>query len=103
MYKRQIPDGAYGIFETSQVVRFDELDFNMHLNNVRYVPRALEALPENFRAGHKLLSYRIKFLREAKFGDTIVSRAVPAGNECLHVLAKSSDGAELCRMKSVWA
>lgn len=101
--KPEIPDGADGIFETSQVVRFDELDFNMHLNNVRYVPRALEALPEKFRTERKLLSYRIKFLREAKFGDTIVSRAVPAGNECLHVLAKSSDGAELCRMKSVWA
>ena len=89
-------------FETAQAVRFDDLDFNLHLNNVKYVPRALESMPAGYRLSHKLISYRIKFLHEAFFNDTVVSTVSISGLECLHTLARKSDGVQLCLMKSLW-
>lgn len=89
-------------YETSQIVRFDDVDFNRHLNNVKYVPRALEALPLEYRLSHRLVSYRIKFLKETLYNDTVVSTAAKAGDECRHILRRQSDGTPLAEMLSVW-
>lgn len=89
-------------FTTSQVVRYDDLDFNMHLNNVKYVPRALESIPLEFRNSHSLKMYRIKFMRETFFNNTVSSEAFRHGNRIFHRLARVEDGVELCRMESLW-
>ena len=47
-----------GMSQTIQTVRFDDLDFNHHLNNVRYIPRGLEAIPIDYRLSHRLVSCR---------------------------------------------
>ena len=88
--------------KTSQVVRYDDLDFNMHLNNVKYVPRALESIPQEFRNSHTLKEYRIKFMRETFFNNTVSSEAFRDGNRIFHRLARVEDGVELCRMESLW-
>ena len=88
--------------ETSQVVRFDDLDFNRHLNSVKYVPRALEAVPIEYRLAHPLKSYRIKYERETFFNDHVKSSAVRAGNEIYHALTRPSDGARLCSVRTLW-
>lgn len=61
--------------KVSRKVRFDDIDFNSHLTNVKYLPRAVEALPDDFLISRKLAGYSIKFKREAKMGDTVVSIA----------------------------
>lgn len=96
-------DPFYGEYsETSQVVRYDDLDFNMHLNNVKYVPRALESIPQEFRNNHSLKMYRIKFMRETFFNNTVISEAYRNGNAIFHRLTRKEDGEELCRMESMW-
>ncbi len=91
-----------GVSQTTQFVRFDDLDFNMHLNNVKYIPRALESVPFEYRLGHKLAKYRIRYEREARMGDEITSRCTRRGNCFTHLLIRESDGAELGVMESVW-
>ncbi len=88
--------------ETAQAVRFDDLDFNMHLNNVKYIPRALEALDLNFRISHSLLGYRIKYEKEARFGDRIESFASGKNGVFRHLLRNEKDGSKLCEMESYW-
>ena len=85
-----------------QTVRFDELDFNMHLNNVRYIPRALEAIDKDYRICHMLKSYRIRFEHEAFYGDEIESILTRRGDAFTHLLRRRRDGAVLCAMETLW-
>jgi len=98
--KIRIPAGEKT--QTTQVVRFDDLDFNMHLNNVKYVPRALESIPLEYRHRHKLLSYQIKFMHETFFNNTVLSEAYRDGDQFFHRLSRVEDGVELCEMESDW-
>lgn len=91
-----------GMNSITQVVRFDDLDFNMHLNNVRYIPRGLEAIDVNYRLCHRLKSYRIKYEKEAKFGDEIESIVTRRGDDFSHLLRRSCDGEQICQMYSHW-
>ncbi len=92
----------FGMTQTTQTVRYDDLDFNMHLNNVRYIPRALEAVPIEYRLSHSLMGYRIKFEREAKFGDEITSICTKRGNSFTHRLYNAKSGISLCGMQTDW-
>lgn len=92
-----------GMSQTVQVVRFDDLDFNGHLNNVRYIPRALEAIPIEYRLSHVLSECRLKYEREAKFGDEILSVCTRRNNSFTHELVRQSDSVRLCSMFSSWS
>ncbi len=45
--------------KVSRKVRFDDIDFNSHLTNVKYLPRAVETLPDDFLISRKLAGYSI--------------------------------------------
>ena len=89
-----------GMSQTIQTVRFDDLDFNHHLNNVRYIPRGLEAIPIDYRLTHRLVSCRLKYEREAKFNDEILSVCTRRGDSFTHELIRVSDNVRLCQMMS---
>jgi acyl-ACP thioesterase len=86
------------------VLRSD-LDFNGHVNNTVYAGWALEAVPEELTATHRLGSIEIGFRAEAFHGDTIVSRWAPSaeGPHCLlHRIDRETDGRELARLRTRW-
>jgi medium-chain acyl-[acyl-carrier-protein] hydrolase len=60
--------------EFSRTVHSYDIDFNGHLNNVRYIGGALEAVPAEYRKRHNLQSVHIKYIREALEGDHITCR-----------------------------
>lgn len=102
-----IPSDAQNSPQTSagstvQKVRFDDLDFNLHLNNVRYIPRALESVDIAYRHTHRLASYEVKYERETKFGDSVASSCLQTADTFYHTLARESDNAVLCRVKTSW-
>ena len=82
-------------------VRFDDIDFNSHLTNAKYLPRAIESLPDGFIASHSLCGYSIKFKREAKLGDSITSRTVHSDTCARHELSRS--GEQIATIDSLWA
>lgn len=91
------------IGETLQEVRVPDLDFNLHLNNVRYLPRMFESMPAEITASGALKSFQIKFAREALLGDKILSESFKSGNFYTHRLTRVSDEKIIATMKSAWS
>ena len=91
------------VAEVRQKVRLPDLDFNRHLNNVRFLPRAIESIPEEVRGQKILRKSLVKFVKEARLGDEIISETfASAENEYLHKLTRAQDGAALCLAKTLW-
>jgi len=61
----------------SQRVHNYDIDFNGHLNSVRYMAGALEAIPVEFRTNHGITSLHIKYNREAVTGDHLTCSCHP--------------------------
>lgn len=71
-------------------VRRSDLDINQHVNNVKYIDWALEALPANKRVN----GLDIEFLSECKEGDEVTSEYTVAkdSDSFLHRIVRTSDG-----------
>jgi acyl-CoA thioesterase FadM len=89
-------------YSFEQVVLGDDTDFNHHLNNLRYLVLAFEALPLAFRRSHELASLDVRFLSEAFYGDRLRSTAVRSEGCVFHLLSRGEDKVEICRMRSEW-
>lgn len=82
--------------------RRSDIDVNGHVNNVRYMAWALDALPE--AVGGRPLSLDISFRAESGAGQVIVSHAAFSDDgTCLHSLVREDDGGEVARLKTVWS
>jgi len=61
--------------------RSSDIDFNGHVNNLRYVAGALETIPPEIRRGLYLESLYVKFTAEALLDDPVSSLCVMASKE----------------------
>jgi acyl-ACP thioesterase len=95
-----VPEGETCSVE--QVVLQDDVDFNHHVNNLRYLVLAFEALPPGFRRQNALKSLEVRFLGEAFLGNTLQSVAVRQGTSVWHRLVRKEDQIDVCLMKSSW-
>lgn len=72
-------------------VRRSDLDVNRHVNNVKYIEWALEALPDN----HGVTEIDIEFRAECTLGESVNSEyIIPHGKDAdmnFHQITKSSD------------
>jgi len=90
--------------ETRQFsVRRADLDLNEHVNNVRFVEWALEAVPGALRAGRHCARLDVQFRAEALYGDTVESTCAVAGEAASHRVAHAEDGRTLALARSEWA
>lgn len=55
-------------------VRSSDIDINEHVNNVRYLEWALEAIPKEIICKHRLLNLKIVFKKETVYGQKINSQ-----------------------------
>lgn len=91
------------IGQTLQVVRVADLDFNMHLNNVRYLPRMFESMPSEITSSRRLAEYQIRYLQEAHLDEKILSETFEdKDGTYYHRLTRASDNELVSVMKSVW-
>lgn len=109
---RRALDGFGGVFDicgkisadpfpaVCRKVRADDIDFNSHLTNAKYLPRAVEALPDEFLASRRLAGYAVKFRREARLGESVDSVARASGNCALHGL--SVGGLPAASVATIW-
>jgi len=56
---------------SSHVVQFSDIDYNMHVNNAKYMEWAIDAVGGELVLNHDLASYEITFNHEARPGDTV--------------------------------
>lgn len=52
-------------------VRYSDIDTNRHVNNVRYISWALEALPEEILTNYTLKQLKINYEKETSYGEVI--------------------------------
>lgn len=86
----------------NHTVRSYDVDFNNHLNNVRYIAGALETIPVEERTLKRLKSIRIKYINEAYYNQKLVSKCVKHNGSYLHCLKVDGQEEKLCKMISEW-
>lgn len=84
-------------------IRFDDIDFNNHVNNAVYPLWASEALPESFRDEHYPHEIKISFKKEALLGENVHVETEIENKSSLHKITSLSDNRELARVKIHWA
>ena len=69
--KVSLPRGEELQLIGTHVVRWSDVDYNQHANNVKYTVWAMDALPEELVCGKMLRELTINFNKEARPGETV--------------------------------
>lgn len=85
------------------IVRWHDLDYNDHLNNMYYLQWMLEALPDELLSHGRLRAFDIQYRAEAQWKDHARTEVqhLPNGR-MLHRLVRSDDGKDLALALSEW-
>ena len=86
-------------------VKINDLDINLHTNNVNYIKWVTDTYGLNFILNHRACSAEINYLAEAIFGDEIAIRTSSDeadGRYFNHSVIRKSDKKEICRVRIEW-
>jgi len=86
-------------------VRHGDLDFNRHVNNVRYIKWVMGNLPPDILDNAVLTDLEVNYIAEAFSGDRVLARCLKLkekGLSFLHVILREGNGQELLRAKTAW-
>ena len=86
---------------TEHRVVYSDIDFNRHVNTMRYIEMMLDVLPIERFAEERPLRLDINFLKEARYGQTLSVALEERGSQTL-VEIRSDAGAALCRGAFEW-
>ena len=81
-------------------VRYDDIDVNMHVNNMNYIVWAFEALPKEFRDCYKLKTLDMVYKKEIKYGNTVLSEAQIDDNIVKISVKNKINNEELCAIQA---
>ncbi|CAM8945357.1 unnamed protein product [Rhodiola kirilowii] len=94
--------------------KWTDLDFNLHVNNVKYMDWILESTPETLLQSHSISSMTLDYRRECGADNTLDSLTavyattdtnnstfMSAAVNCHHLL-QLEDGAEVLRGRTMW-
>lgn len=87
---------------TSSIIRWRNLDWNGHVNNVVLIEEMLDSLPANFLYTHRLSRLQLQFKTESMLDDVLISDSTILENSVQHVLKRKSDNAIIALAKSDW-
>lgn len=101
-----LPEVIHPEIELPFRVRLADLDVNRHVNHVRSIEWALEAVPSEIWKHNEPAELEIAFRGEAFYGDQIIARSqrlVQFNHPTfIHQLFRESDQKEIIRLKSFW-
>ena len=83
-------------------VKFDDLDINWHVNNIRHLDWMMRSIPSDFRKQHRLKLFEIHFLSEATEQNEIEIGLELNDTELQHLLKQRQTGKVISQAKSVW-
>lgn len=95
-----VEDGAL-LFEKNYTVNVFDLDFNHHMNNLKYVLIAVHTLPNEYLTSYSVKSYKIKFLKECFLDDEINCEFYENKNHSYFVQTRKSDNVPVCKIETV--
>jgi medium-chain acyl-[acyl-carrier-protein] hydrolase len=85
-------------------ISINELDVNLHTNNVRYIKWVADTYNLDFVLSHAPVSVEVNYLAESVFGEEVFVRSISEKNDgvFVHSVLRTSDNKELCRMCIRW-
>lgn len=87
-------------------IRYADIDSNRHVNNVKYIEWAIEAVPMEVIEEYEVKRIKVTFEKECKYGETVSSSAavIPIDDNNLksqHII-RNGDGKELTLLEIEW-
>lgn len=80
-----------------------DIDFNHHLNSIRYIDLALEAVPLTFRDSHVLKGFEVRYHKEAYLRDELLIEVAAQDDACfLHQLVDARTRELKCTLLTAW-
>jgi len=86
--------------EHTQIIDHSLLDWNMHVNNVRYADIITRALPFEFVQQNDILSFHIEYLKECKLRDEIAIASEKTDN--VYFLEGTKEDETMFRVSLEW-
>ena len=66
-----VPAGLDKRFDRVHTIRYSDIDFNGHTNNVKYVVWAMDSIDQEYASGHQVSEIAVNFNRETRLGDKV--------------------------------
>ncbi len=97
-----LPEKGTPIGSATAKIGVNDIDFNLHLNSVRYLGGGIDALGKEFLFSHRLKSVVVKYMKEVLCEEVVT--AVNSSLENCNILHQifNSSGEEVCRFISDW-
>lgn len=88
------------VLKSAYKVRYNDLDMNNHVNNIKYIEWLLESMDPEFRKTHIPDELLINFLAEAMYGHEVSVHLDKTDDGFLHSI--TNDGKDICRSETHW-
>ena len=89
------------LFEKDYKVGIFDLDFNHHMNNIKYTAIAINTVSNEYLSTHEIQSYKIKFLKECFLDDEIKCQFFENNKHSYFIQTRKSDNAIVCKIETV--
>ncbi|NME83654.1 acyl-ACP thioesterase domain-containing protein [Clostridium sp. SM-530-WT-3G] len=87
-------------------IRYSDIDSNKHVNNVKYIEWAIEAVPMEIVEKYQVKRIKVMFEKECKYGEVVSSSAavtkIDDNNLKSQHIIKNGDGKELTLLEIEW-
>ena len=88
--------------EFQHTIAYNDMDYNLHANSVRYLQWALDTYPMQQFADKQIKRVDINYQHEIGYGVTV--KLLKQENDNEHLIAiKNPEGVTLCKIKLLWA
>ena len=87
-------------------IRYGDIDSNNHVNNVKYIEWAIEAVPEDVVSNYSIRRLKTTFEKETTYGESISSfanvKAIDSDGLKSYHSIKNSEGKEVTLLEADW-
>ncbi|KAJ4958029.1 hypothetical protein NE237_025140 [Protea cynaroides] len=101
---RKLDHNKMEYVRTGLTPRWNDLDINQHVNNVKYVAALLESVPISFLENHELSAFTVEYRKECAMDDVVQSLTSfchETIDQCFHLL-RSEGGFVVARGRTNW-
>lgn len=92
--------------EAKVLVRRNDIDYNKHVNNTKYLEWVIEATPECILDDYSLIQSKIKYEKEVRFGDEVKVLCqwdeIEDGYRCLYRIEKCEEHETAALIETIW-
>lgn len=97
---RRLP-ATEGMLQSRHLVAYSDIDFNCHMNSMRYLSLMLDLLPAEQLTERTFSRFDMNFLHESHLGEELTIHCCPDAAASLFEIRKA-DGTAACRAEVKW-